>query len=823
MFHVYANGTEIYNPQDEDMLLLSPHLILEMGKAGSLEFSIPANNIYYDRLQQLSTDMTVEMDGDELFRGRVLSNTRGFNNTRKIYVEGDLAYLVDSVQKGEKYTGTTHDLFRKIITNHNSRVDASKHFTIGTIGIENLDIVLYGQSDDVEDMETGDIDYRQIVLNSIADEWLNTYDYIESALIDYCGGYLRTRRVGSTVYLDLITDYGNRAIQEIEFGKNILDLTREVSADELFTVLIPLGDENLTIESVNNGSDELVDQAAVAQYGRIVRTHVFNGVNQPSTLLENGQRYLASHINVPVTITVKAVDMHFVDDSVQFINVGDQVHVNSLPHDVFEYLTCTKIEYDLADPSNNVYTFGNPKQSLTERYRKDRRKETGKGGGAGAAVEVADRKADDGLQDFFNAWINVDPDSAHIDLGTLYKDYEHGKLVLQRDCGIDIDGVTGNINIKSLQRQFDEAGQEIAKQGAQINLLQKDTEARIELLVSRYTTLDGEEKGHYAEFVMFANDTESAIAMKADKISLTAMQTELEKTEDQLKQTRDVLTKQCGITLDGTTNNVNINSLFKRVQDDEKLIAENTADIDVMADDLGSKIRLITTAVNDNKARIASVEIKATNLESSIALKADKVTVESVQTSLKATNDKINKTNNVLTKECGIDLNGTTGNVNIKSLSITVNNQGKMISQNSASITTIANNLASQISLVTTSINNNDRRIASVEVKASKLESSIKLKADKVSIDADIIDLKGRIESIEADVASFHTAFAKTIMCGNIKANLIQCTEIAIARNSKIGNYHIITESSYDSWVTGTRNWVKRNFAAIDHKHGLFA
>lgn len=66
----------------------------------------------------------------------------------------------------------------------------------------------------------------------------------------------------------------------------MLDLTEEISAEDVFTVLIPLGDENLTIESVNNGRDELVDEAAVQRYGRIVKTHVFDSVNTPETLLK---------------------------------------------------------------------------------------------------------------------------------------------------------------------------------------------------------------------------------------------------------------------------------------------------------------------------------------------------------------------------------------------------------------------------------------------------------------------------------------------------------------------------------------------------------
>jgi hypothetical protein len=204
---------------------------------------------------KLKSLITVDLDETELFRGRVLSHDRNFNNVKKIFAEGDLAYLVDSVQKPEKYTGTTHGLFRKIIAAHNAQMDAEKRFTVGDITVEDRSIVITGQSEDIEDLETGSFDYRQIAINSTSNDWLTSYDYIVSCLIEYCGGYLRTRRVGNTTYIDLVADYGNTATQDIELGTNILDLTEEATAEEVFTVLIPpIGDENLTIASVNGGS-----------------------------------------------------------------------------------------------------------------------------------------------------------------------------------------------------------------------------------------------------------------------------------------------------------------------------------------------------------------------------------------------------------------------------------------------------------------------------------------------------------------------------------------------------------------------------------------
>ena len=654
MFHIMADGRSIYDPLDETLRLLSPKLTVEIGKAGSLEFNIPANHSYYSNLNQLTTTISVDFDDIEIFRGRILSISRNFNNTRKVYCEGDLSYLVDSVQKCEQYSGTTHDLFRRIIERHNARVETSKRFAVGNIGMENRSIVLTGQS---EDINTGDIDYKQIAIDSIVDEWNNTFDFIETCLIDYEGGYLQTRRVGNTIYLDWAESFGGNSVQEIEFGRNLLDINEDVSAEDIFTVLIPLGDDNLTIASVNNGSDELVDTAAVARYGRIVRTHVFSNVNQASTLLENAQRYLASNINVPVSITVKAVDLHVINASTSPILVGNRVKVNSSAHGFNDYLTCTRIDYDLSNPGNTRFTFGNPKQSLTERYREDKRLDNdtyGNSGGSGgvssagaasaaasSAAGTADKKAEKDLSDFFDAWINVDPNSAHIDLGTLYKQVEDGKTVLKRDCGIDIDGVTGNINIRSFKQQYDETERKTSENEAKIEVLTQDTKSQISLVTSRINDVSDREKQHYAEIKIWADDTESQINLKADKVTVDALRVSLNATDEKVNKTNDVLTRQCGIDLNAKTGNVNIKSLYKQVDENGKAIATNSARITESTNSLQAKIDINAKSISSHGTRIANVEVKANNLESSITLKADTVTLNATRINLQGQIDSL--------------------------------------------------------------------------------------------------------------------------------------------------------------------------------------
>ena len=777
MFYIYADGKSIFQPMDNSLSLFAPKLTLEMGKAGALSFQIPPSNRYYNALPQLTTMITVEMDDVEIFRGRVLTNNRNFNNVRTIYCEGDLAYLVDTVQKAERYNGKTHDLFRKIIEAHNKRAGADKQFLVGNITIENRDVVLSGKSDEVQDEETGKFDYKQIAINSIADEWQNSFDFIQSCLIDYTGGYLRTRRQNGKTYIDLLLDYGNTATQDIEFGKNMLDLTEEVSAEDVFTVLIPLGDENLTIESVNNGSDELVDATAVQRYGRIVKTHVFDSVNTPETLLENGRRFLASNVNVPITLTVKAVDMHLVDPNASPIYVGDKVHVISAVHGMADELVCTKIEYDLENPANNTYTFGTPKQSLTERYRKDKAKQDaeqtrGGGGGGGGAGEAASEEAKKTLDEFFDAWINVDKEAAHIDLGTLYKKYKESVEILESSCGISMDAPSGNINIKTLRQEFDDMGTKLAEQSAYIDLLNNELGARISLVASRHQELANLEAGHYAEMTISANDQESKIAANTESIrnlddQMTESRTSITQLSNDL-QAQIALEAEHKTTLDGQ-------------------ISTTTASIQQVANDLKAQIALEASHNSDHGTKIASLEVRASNTESAITAKADKATL----------NSKVATINSNIT-----NINGDITNINTE-------------------ITKLKTLIADEIKAIKTDtvwLDSSIAKITQLRAASIKVSSSLFLRGKMVATE-DYVNQKcsGFATQAWVEGKGYLTGIPSSLTVTSLKAT----------DGISIGVYKVATQN----WclVTkkyATQDWVKEqlaNYALATHSHAWSA
>lgn len=777
MFYIYADDKSIFQPMDNSLSLFAPKLTLEMGKAGALSFQIPPSNRYYNALPQLTTMITVEMDDVEIFRGRVLTNNRNFNNVRTVYCEGDLAYLVDTVQKAERYNGKTHDLFRKIIEAHNKRAGADKQFLVGDITIENRDVVLSGKSDEVQDEETGKFDYKQIAINSIADEWQNSFDFIQNCLIDYTGGYLRTRRQNGKTYIDLLLDYGNTATQDIEFGKNMLDLTEEVSAEDVFTVLIPLGDENLTIESVNNGSDELVDTTAVQRYGRIVKTHVFDSVNTPETLLENGRRFLASNVNVPVTLTVKAVDMHLVDPNASPIYVGDKVHVISAAHGMADELVCTKIEYDLENPANNTYTFGTPKQSLTERYRKDKAKQDaeqtrGGGGGGGGAGEAASEEAKKTLDEFFDAWINVDKEAAHIDLGTLYKKFKEGVEILESSCGISMDAPTGNINIKMLRQEFDDMGTKLAEQSAYIDLLNNDLGARISLVASRHQELANLEAGHYAEMTISANDQESKIAANTESIR---------NLDGQMTESRTSITQLS----DNLQAQIALEAEHKETLDSQ--ISTTKTSIQQVADDLKAQIALEATHNSDHGTKIASLEVRASNTESAITAKADKATL----------NSKVATINSNIT-----NINGDITNINTE-----ITNIKKLIADEISAIKTDTVWLDSSIAKITM------LRAASIQVSGSIL-----LRGNMVATEK-YVDSKcsGFATQAWVEGKGYLTSIPSSLTVESLKAT----SSMSIGVEKVATQYWCIVTKKY-----ATQDWVKEqlaNYALASHSHAWSA
>lgn len=347
MYRVYCDGLTLYNSNLESLKIFSPSVELELNKTGSFLFTVYPDHPQYNTIQKLRSIITVYQDDYLLFRGRVLDDEIGFHNEKHVTCEGELAFLLDSVQRPYDYSGTVAGVLNLLIDNHNAQVEEAKWFTVGNVTV------------------TDPNDY--IVRSNI--EYVDTWTELQKKLIDLLGGYIVIRHEGYINYIDYLQDFTLLSPQKITFGKNLLDLKRIRKGADIATALIPLGakikddegkdtDNRLTIASVHDGLDYIVDEEAADKYGLIFATHTWDDVTEAENLLTKANAHLSNLVNQPETIELTAADLATVDASFSSFHLGTYVKVTSNPHGIDQNFLVTKLSLKLLEPGANRLTLG---------------------------------------------------------------------------------------------------------------------------------------------------------------------------------------------------------------------------------------------------------------------------------------------------------------------------------------------------------------------------------------------------------------------------------------------------------------------------------
>ena len=94
MYAIYSDGDLLYAPNMTNLgyICTSPKLTMELNKAGSLEFTLPATNPSYNAYSKLKSIISVEENGNSIWRGRVLDDTKDIYLNKDVMCEGELAF-----------------------------------------------------------------------------------------------------------------------------------------------------------------------------------------------------------------------------------------------------------------------------------------------------------------------------------------------------------------------------------------------------------------------------------------------------------------------------------------------------------------------------------------------------------------------------------------------------------------------------------------------------------------------------------------------------------------------------------------------------------
>jgi len=356
MYRILCDSYVIYDPRLPDLFVLEPTLTQKKNEPSELTFTIPKEHPHYGVLEKLKSRVKVYRDDTLIWVGRVIEDEHDLYENRKVVVEGSLALLLDSIIRPFTMDGTATEIWAYILTQHNAQVNANQRIGIGSCDL------------------TGTVSIS-------TKDYLSAWQILKTSLLDPLGGYLIVRfDEYKNPILDYLTDVPDTSTQRIEFGENLIDLVLSKNASETYTACIPLGaalkdidpesesDARLTIESVYEGQDFLVDSALAAEYGVIFAPSgltTWDEITDPMILMNRGLAWLSgTGARFKQTIKLSAVDLHNADAKVESFRFLEKVVVSCGSLCTEETYVLSELTIPLNNPASTGIVLGDSRPSL---------------------------------------------------------------------------------------------------------------------------------------------------------------------------------------------------------------------------------------------------------------------------------------------------------------------------------------------------------------------------------------------------------------------------------------------------------------------------
>lgn len=361
MIQIYANDELTYDSRVEDYDLLGLKITNGINKGGTAEITMPAGHPAYHSYKAYQSIVEIYRDGDLRFRGRVLYTSDDFDNTRTVTCEGELCFFRDIAHRPHEHGGSSAESrFRVIVGLYPGGVGyyERKAILCGEVTAPTKDMPSYVKTEDPETLLDG--------LLRLADTFGGQFTFTWDPNNFNLG---KNRRLINWVPLG-----GNEGEQVIEAGENLFDFTRAEVNTDLCTAVMPYGAMNSeTGERVNvreynatyEKSDIIRDEEAIAIYGVIVKPLVYDDIEDAKALYDVAKAYLDEHKHILQSLTVSALDLSYIDKSIESFKLGDRVRVISRAHGVNESFLLSELTEDLLNPERSLITLGKTTKTLT--------------------------------------------------------------------------------------------------------------------------------------------------------------------------------------------------------------------------------------------------------------------------------------------------------------------------------------------------------------------------------------------------------------------------------------------------------------------------
>ncbi len=402
MYQVKCDHYPLLDFRDEDLILFNPNVKVEVNTVGSGSFTIFKNHPYYDKIQRLKSIFEVRDEIGAIFRGRMTDDTIDFDNGKAIDLEGLMAFFNDSIIAPYNFpddflndseyitaaeSGNVVKFFLNwLIEQHNSQVQDWQRFKLGVVTVS---------------------DPNNYITRSDTESQC-TWDVLKSKLFESTlGGFLCIRYEEDGNYIDYLSEFTLTNTQEIEFGKNLLDLNKVTKGSETYSAIIPIGAEievetaseetseteteaetdtinvRLTLESIPDGNitDDVVKVtlpnglhaiysiSAVEEYGwkcaKPSETTWDDVTNVDNLLTKSVEHLTGTAVMFEETIETVAADLHFTDAEIRSFRIYRLTKVHSTTHGISKIYPLTRLEIPLLEPQNTKLTHGATVKTLT--------------------------------------------------------------------------------------------------------------------------------------------------------------------------------------------------------------------------------------------------------------------------------------------------------------------------------------------------------------------------------------------------------------------------------------------------------------------------
>jgi hypothetical protein len=370
MYQVFFNDYPIYDPRSDVLRIREPDAHLAVGESGSMSFLMDSDHPHADKITRMKGVLRLVAGGRTILKSRVRKDTLDFSLVRKIEAEGLLACLNDSVippfnfpddfledaayQTAAESGNVIRFFLEWILAEHNSQVGPEQQIQLGDVTVTDPNNYISRASSD----------------------YLTAMDVVKKKLVDLLGGHLLADYSGETTVLHYYADLPLTNLQEVEFGENLLDLETELSAEDPFTSILPVGKDGLTMAELEDGEvspgivkDGLILYNAAAEAesgGRITKKVDWKDVTEAANLRTKAAAKLTAEGSKHVmTITCKAVDLGGRGDIPHFM-VGRYVQLKSPPHGFADAYPLMELNPDILNPGNTQITLGSTAKAASD-------------------------------------------------------------------------------------------------------------------------------------------------------------------------------------------------------------------------------------------------------------------------------------------------------------------------------------------------------------------------------------------------------------------------------------------------------------------------